>query len=127
MRYAGFMKMVKQQAGRFQPEQLPPTEHEAELHALRVHLQTVVWTMLVDNSLQPLTWGWTLQNSKLMPVATVDELGRQEIMELFRCKCSQATSCKTRHCTCQKYGFKCLPACGLCHSISFDNAKCIDK
>jgi hypothetical protein len=125
-RYAGSMKIVEQQAGRFPHERLPPTEQAAELHAFRVHLQTVDWTTLVDNSLQQLSWGRTLEKSKLMPVAIVDKPGPPDIRALLWCKCSQATSCKTRQCTCGKYGFKCLPACRSCHGVSCDNAESIE-
>ena len=58
MRYAAFLKMVKQRGGRFQPERLPPSQPAAELHALRVHLQVVVWASLGEEKPDPTLWGW---------------------------------------------------------------------
>ena len=50
-----------------------------------------------------------------------DKLGPSTIMDLLRCKCT-ISACKTRQCSCRRFGFKCLPACSNCHGVSCDNA-----
>jgi hypothetical protein len=122
-RYRAFIKMVKEQAGRFQIERLPPSKKAAELHALRVHLQAVTWASLGKVILSEFDWGWKLECNKFTPVMMSDKPGPPEIMDLLCCKCSNASSCRTRQCSCRKNGFKCLSACRNCQGISCANVE----
>jgi 5'-3' exonuclease len=54
LRYEGFKKLVTEQASHFNAERLPPSQSAAELHALRVHLQAVVWRTLKEDVLNPI-------------------------------------------------------------------------
>jgi hypothetical protein len=70
MRYAAYSKMVAAKGGSFMADRLPPTEDAAELHAMRVHFQVVVWCTLGQTTLQPTDWGWRLQDGRLLPIPT---------------------------------------------------------
>ena len=59
MRYAAYSKMVASKGGSFTADRLPPTTDAAELHAMHVHFQAVVWCTLDDTQLQPKDWGGT--------------------------------------------------------------------
>ena len=53
-----------------EPENMPPTERETYYHALRVQLQVAQWKHLDLTCINPLDWGWTLQNNPVVLVKT---------------------------------------------------------
>jgi hypothetical protein len=63
LRYAAYCSTSLSR--RFQAERLPPSESAARLHAMRVHLQAVVWGTLGRSALKPTQWGWSLNNGRL--------------------------------------------------------------
>ena len=78
------------------PNRLPPTIVAATKHILRAYL-------LNAESLNPLDYGWKLApGGTYKPVATKAMIAQEQL-------------CLTLRCSCRKYGFNCLPACGPCH------------
>ena len=123
-RYAKFMEMVAS-AKNIDPQKLPPTARAAYYHSLRVHLQVILWKELITDSLDPLIWGWKLDNSKLQPIMTDLEPAPESLLKFVRCKCklSTANPCGSNTCSCRKHGLKCVTACGDCRGESCRNAE----
>ncbi|XP_065652097.1 uncharacterized protein LOC136079741 [Hydra vulgaris] len=116
MRYLKYKQMVCE--GIIKPEKLPPTDHAAYFHGLRVHLQVVEWQMLDESfNLDPKEWGWKLDNGCLLPIPTDKEVAPPNILKVIRCDCktSSRNMCGTNMCSCRKNGLKCMSACGGCH------------
>ena len=90
-RYAKFMEMVAS-AKNIDPQKLPPTARAAYYHSLRVHLQVILWKELTTDSLDPLIWGWKLDNSKLQPIMTDLEPAPESLLKFVRCKCKLSTA-----------------------------------
>ena len=74
LRYSHYMKMA---AGskKLIPSKLPPTKKAAWFHSLRVYLQVIQWKTLMNTPMDPLEWGWKLEQGKMVPVMT-DEVSR---------------------------------------------------
>ena len=124
LRYAKYMEMVAS-AKNIDPQKLPPTARAAYYHSLRVHLQVILWKELTTDSLDPLIWGWKLDNSKLQPIMTDLEPAPESLLKFVRCKCklSTANPCGNNTCSCRKHGLKCVTACGDCRGESCRNAE----
>ncbi|KAK6192248.1 hypothetical protein SNE40_003750 [Patella caerulea] len=106
---------------------LPPTEHAAKYHTLRVHQQIIVWEKLNETILDPLLWGWKMVDGQFRPVPTDLPPAPDNVLNFIRCKCKSTQNlCGTNHCTCKKNGMKCVAACGGCHGESCKNAEQID-
>ena len=69
MRYSKFLEMLTK-SSKVEPSELPPTERTAYYHALRVHLQIAQWESLDLHCLDPLEWGWNLENGTVLPIKT---------------------------------------------------------
>ena len=89
MRYSKFLNMLTQCA-KVEPSELPPTERAVYYHALRVHLQVAQWASLNLHCLNPLDWGWKLENDALVPIKTDLEPAPECLLNFIRCNCQQA-------------------------------------
>lgn len=123
MRYAAYSKMIASRAGSFVADRLPPTEDAAELHAMRVHLQAVVWGTLGQTALLPTDWGWRLQGGSLIPIPMRQQPGPPELMKVIYCNCKSDKPCSSLLCTCRKNNLKCIVACGHCQGMDCANTE----
>jgi hypothetical protein len=79
---------------------LPPTTAAAEQHCKRTFYQVIEWTKRdEDLQLDPLDWGWTMSNGKLVPVKTCLPAAPDELINVIRCKCK--SNCDNRRCSCR--------------------------
>ena len=122
IRHPKYQQMVFE--GIIEPKKLPPTEHAAWFHGLRVHLQIIKWKMLDEElNLDPRKWGWKLENYILSPTPTDKEVAPPNSLQVIRCKCQPFTKnpCGTNVYSCRENGLKCMPACGGCHGEDRNN------
>ena len=113
LRFNLYMKAITSSDTRLQPESLPPTESAAGCHSRRVYLQVQVWKKLNDSAVDPLFWGWKLQNDRLTPIMTEMALAPKELLNIVRCSC-KSSDCSSKRCSCRKAGLPCLYACTHC-------------
>ena len=108
---------------RVEPQGLPPTEHAAYYHSLRVHLQVVNWINLTNDSLETRKWGWTMENGSLCPIMTDLDAAPPKVLHFILCKCKSTgrNPCDSNQCSCRKFGLKCLMACEECRGQSCNN------
>jgi hypothetical protein len=118
LRYAAYCSTSLSR--RFQAERLPPSESAARLHAMRVHLQAVVWGTLGRSALKPTQWGWSLNNGRLVPVQIEGQVAPDSVLTVVRCKCKG--DCLSALCSCKKHGLQCVTACSNCHGTDCSNA-----
>lgn len=106
-----------------EPENLPPTERATFFHSLRVHLQVSQWKHLDLACLNPLDWGWKMENDVMVPIKTDLEAAPDWLLQVIRCKCKSTTKhpCSTQTCSCRKNGLSCVAACGNCHGENCEN------
>ena len=79
----------------------------------------------VNASLNPLHYGWEMSSEGYYrPIPTKAAIAPAGMLNLICCNCSVEVEnpCQYLRCSCRKYGFKCLPACGQCHGLSCTNA-----
>ena len=116
MRYSKFLEMLTK-SSKVEPSELPPTERTAYYHALRVHLQIAQWESLDLHCLDPLEWGWNLENGTVVPIKTDLGPAPECLLNFIRCNCQTTTKnpCKGLTCSCRKHGLECVVACGNCH------------
>jgi hypothetical protein len=127
MRFNSYNRLVTSNFGRFQAERLPPSKNATELHALRVHLQTVYWLTLGKVNLKAEEWGWKIQQEKLIPIQMTVKPGPDFLMSVIRCNCSSKGKCSSRQCSCVKNKLKCIAACGSCHGMDCANADDVNQ
>lgn len=120
MRYKTFCNLSANSLIKLKPQKLPPTERAASFHVMRAHLQAVRWCTLDEDSLDPVEWGWRIDNRELVPITTDLPVAPQDILKVIRCKCK--TSCKSASCTCRRNNLPCVTACASCHGDSCLNA-----
>ena len=107
------------------PEKLPPTPRAAYYHGLRVHLQVVTWESTGEIDLDPLEWGWKLnENWYLVPIMTDLDPAPSHLLQFVRCRCkAENRRCSTSICSCRTHGLKCVSSCGTCRRKSCENKK----
>jgi hypothetical protein len=101
----------------------------AKFHCLRAHLQVVMWKQLTtQTSLHVEDWGWQLEDSALIPVATDIAAAPDDLLKVVRCKCRSESRnpCSSTLCSCRKHGLQCVVACKNCCGVSCDNASTVD-
>ena len=104
------------------PEKLPPTPRAGYCDSLRVHLQVVTWESRREINLDPLEWGWKLNENSLAPIMTDLDPAPSHLLQFVRCKCkAENRRCSTSICFCRKHGLKCVLSCGTCRRKSFEN------
>ena len=108
--------------GHILPEKLPPTPRAAYYDSLRVHLQVVTWESMGEINLDPLEWGWKLNENSLVPITTDLDPAPSHLLQFVRCKCkAENRRCSTSICSCRKHGLKCVSSCGTCRGKSCEN------
>lgn len=93
------------------PERLPPTESCSKYHSLRVYFQVMTW-MGNESLMDPLSWGWTLDGDKLVPIMTDMSAAPDALLDIVHCNCK--TGCASLRCKCHSYGMPCTATCGPC-------------
>ena len=104
-------------------ESLPPTERAVYFHSLRVDLQVSQWKYLDLECLQPVDWGWKLENNTMDPIKTDLDSALESIFQRVRCKCKVIAKnpCSARSCSCRENRLSCVLACGSCHGKQCQN------
>ena len=75
---------------RLEGEKLPPTKDAFGFHLSRAFYQLSIWNSACDsiiNHLDPLHYGWQLEDGKLTGTMTVQNIAPLEVVELVACKC----------------------------------------
>ena len=98
--------------GTIVPSKLPPTDHAAFQHCLRVYFQLMVWETLDQFFMDPIGWGWQKIDDSYTPVQNTIECAPDEILKFVRCGCK--AGCSTANCSCKKHGLLCVAACKHC-------------
>jgi len=125
LRYVRYMQLVARSVTRPRPERLPPTERAAYYHLLRVHLQVMQWQTLRTDCLDADKWGWKLHENVYVPIGTDDAIAPDDMLTVILCSCNTDSSkgnCRSKACTCRKYGLHCMPACKNCYGELCTNA-----
>ena len=105
------------------PENLPPSPSAAFYHSLRVHLQVIIWESMEEINLDPLEWGWKINEDSLVPIMTDMDPASAHLLQFIRCKCkTENRRCATMICSCRKHGLKCVSSCGTCRGESCENS-----
>ena len=90
-------------------EQLPPTSGAAEQHSYRVYHQLQAWD---ENDLDPISWGWTMNNGAHVPVTTLMSTAPKKLIQNISCNCLKS-GCGNA-CSCRKAGINCGSTCLKC-------------
>lgn len=99
----------------FELATLPPTSDSAKYHCMRVYCQVQQW---LQNSLNPLEWGWKSDCGELRPIAMDSEVAPDFILKMIFCNCK--SGCK-KICSCKKANIFCSNLCGNCNGNSCEN------
>ena len=124
LRFQCYSRMVATKK-KLNPSRLPPTKSAATQHILRSYLQYHNWVTLNTQSLNPLNYGWQLNSEgQYQPIPFKTPIAPEALLNIICCNCSVEVEkpCHTNRCSCRKYGFQCLPACGRCHGVGCTNA-----
>ena len=122
LRYAKYMTMMAK-SNKVVLQWLPPTEHAAHYHSLRMHFQVVRWPVLSNDMLQANEWGWKMANNSLCPVMTDLDAAPAKVLEFIRCmwKSTGKNPCGAKQCSCHKNGLRLLMGCNACRGQSRNN------
>ena len=123
LRYNLFSKKVAVAKSFVTPERLPPTSSSTEFHCLRVYYQIMVWIGM-ESDMDPLDWGWKLENDKLSPIMTRQKAAPEVLLKMIHCNCT--TNCTKHQCSCRGYGLPCTAACGSCQLTTCENPFKVD-
>ena len=122
LRYQKFCEKVASSSVYVEPKSLLPTSSAAKFHSYRVYLQVQQW--MGNKLLDPCDWGWQISGEKLAPVMVDMKAAPDTLLKIIRCSCK--SDCKTKRCTCRKYGLSCSNVCTGCSGINCTNAREID-
>jgi len=127
LRYTCYMKMAAS-SSKIAPSKLPPTERAAWYHSLRVYIQLCQWKTLMGCQMDPLDWGWKIENGKMAPIMTDQNVAPEELLLVIRCNCklSSRNPCGSNQCSCKRNGIQCVSACGDCRGFGCNNS-CDDE
>lgn len=99
---------------------LPPTSANLLQHALRAHLQIMLWKA-ADQQAPPevsatiTDFGWEVQNGIPVPVMATGVPAPPELVNVIRCQCrAEGKKCSTVSCSCHKEHLTCTSYCN-CH------------
>lgn len=123
LRYKRFCDKISKSTSSVEPQTLPPTSAAARFHSLRVYYQVMEWKGTCVN-MKPQDWGWHIVERRCMPIQTDQPAAPPEILDVICCSCKK--NCKTRRCTCQKYGLHCTAVCRECRGTSCSNSQVPD-
>ena len=118
LRYKLLCKKISNSKTFVKPERLPPTTDACKYHSLRVYFQVMVW-MGLNGEMDPLDWGWEVQDQKLLPIMTDEVPAPNTLLQMIHCNCSGG--CSSLKCTCKKNGIACSIACGQCQNGHCEN------
>ena len=119
LRVSKFSEKVAKSSIFVDPKQLPPTSDAVQFHSMRVYLQVQDWKG-DGTTLDPLDWGWDLVDGRLFPVTMTKAPAPMHILKVVRCTC--ASGCRTKACSCRKVGLECSSACATCKGLSCENS-----
>jgi len=125
MRYIAYMNIITSGTTQLRPEQLPPTENAARYHSYRAYIQVIQWKTLMDTSINPEEWGWSVIDGRYVPLATDLDAAPHDMLSVIRCKCktSNPRPCATQQCSCVKHGLPCVAACKNCNGHECENSE----
>ena len=118
MRYNTFSKKVVSASSFVTPERLPPTESAIKLRCRGAYYQVMVWAGK-DEGMDPMNWGWILQDNRLVPLMSTMNAAPDNLLKIIHCNCS--TACKTLRCSCRRYRLPCTTVWGPCQIEECDN------
>ena len=123
LRYNKYMSQVATTTSHLRPEMLPPTEAAVKHHTFRVYVQVHQWRNLSISSIDPVGWGWKIENNLLVPIMTDLDPAPPDILNFIRCKCkaSSQRQCFSNICSCKKNSLHCVAACAECHGCDCEN------
>ena len=125
LRYSRFARKVATTKTAVLASSLPPTSCSAKYHSFRAYYQIRQWMDIGNDSSQatvtmdPLKWGWKLQNGQLVAITTDMPAAPDGLLRVVRCNCK--TDCSTARCSCRKHGLQCSACCGDCRGTSCTN------
>ena len=76
LRHCSYMRMCATSSSKPVPDRLPPTEHSADFHGLRTHIEVIRWLQLSTAAMKAEEWGWALNDGKYEPIPMQQEPGR---------------------------------------------------
>jgi hypothetical protein len=116
LRYQKFMQKVHSSNTCVKIQTLPPTKTAAKYHSYRTYLQVQRW---IGNNLNPLEWGWSLQEERLVPKQCDLPAAPERLLKKVKCCCK--AGCDSVRCSCRKHGLMCSAACGDCKGVNCSN------
>ena len=75
--------------------------------------------MEMQSDINPVDWGWNLDNNQYVPVMSDMNAAPDTLLKMIHCNCT--TACSTARCSCRRYGLFCSAACGPCQLDSCEN------
>ena len=108
--------------------QLPPTEDAFWQHALRAHLQTLIWTqshIAKPNIPDPDGHGWFRDSTGLHQVLYTKESAPAEVRDITHLYCSDGNCSEGTKCVCVSAGLFCIDICKCvsCPNVPPDQEK----
>ena len=88
-----------------------------------IFLKVQVW--IDNNTLDPLHWGWKLNENLLVPIETELPPAPPELLKVIKCSCTG--QCESNRCTCRKNQLPCTVACKNCKGLNCANSTEIDN
>ena len=100
-------------------DNLPPTPGAWNEHLKRARCQAIIWQQDLDVNPRmpdPLQYGWTTLNDKLVPVLSQVPPAPESVSLLLRCKCGvgktgEKTALCMKRCSCKKHDLVCTELC----------------
>ena len=99
---------------------LPPTSANLLQHALRAHLQVMLWKA-ADQQAPPTEsanithFGWEFQDGVPIPVVAAGDPAPPELVDVIKCQCrAEGKKCSTVSCSCHKEHLTCTSYCNCC-------------
>ena len=102
-----------------QLKKLPPTDLNLMLHALRAHLQVLLWKAADKPAAPEISqdirqFGWDIipkeTGSSVMPALARQPVVLPALSDIVSCGCASATPCSAR-CSCTRVGLSCTEYC----------------
>ena len=74
-------------------------------------------------SLNPIDWGWQIQDNHLIPIATDIDTDPRDLIKVVRCnfRIDTKSPCSSLLCSCRKVGLPCVILCSKCGGAECDN------
>jgi hypothetical protein len=94
-------------------KKLPPTEENMKLHALRAHLQVLLWKSADRDKPPDITkeitnFGWEMDANQVMPSIAVQPSAPKKLLDVVSCCCK---TCNQNNCSCKKQRLSCTLYC----------------